>query len=363
VAIGVSLEGGAPRAKAALLVCASIAATLLLLEIGIRLVYALVPGATPQEQLSRADRTMPPRVGAAPCRIHEGVSQGAFYRRSRVREMIFELKPDVDTCWDHYGIHVKTSSAGFRSNREHVKPKPPGTLRILGLGDSFTFGYGVEYEQTWGHLLEQRLSARLNRPVEFINTGVGGFNTVNEVALLEDRGLDFDPDLIILFWCGNDVGAPQFLLEPKSYASWRSSALIDFVLMRLARLDVKARELVAVAPGIRDAEVHPEQVPAEFRDLVGKAAVFRAFDRLARISARLKLPVIVVAEGFDMLFPTNVEFAHFLRNHGFIPVELQTADARYHIGPQDGHLSLVGHEFAAAMLDRTIQSNNVLRPE
>jgi lysophospholipase L1-like esterase len=345
-----------------MLACASGATILLILELAIRLVYVLLPGAAPQEQLSRADRTIPLRHGSAPCRVDEGEPYGAFVRRSRVPEMIFELKPDVDACWDHYGIHVKTNHAGFRSDREYSKPKPPGTLRILGLGDSFTLGFGVEYEQTWGYLLAQRLSARLDRPVEFINTGVGGYNTVNEVALLVDRGLDFDPDLVILFWCGNDVGAPQFLLEPKSYSSWRSSALIDFVLTRLARVELKGRELIAVAPEIRDAEVVPDQVPAEFRSLVGKAAVFRAFDQLAQISARRKVPVVVGAQGFDMLFPTADEFEGFLRNHGFIPAALHSSDSKYYISGEDGHLSAAGNELAAVVLDRTIQSANLLGP-
>ena len=274
--------------------------------------------------------------------------------------MIFELKPNLDTCWDHYGIRVKTNSAGFRAERDYLIPKPAGTVRIVGLGDSFTFGFGVEYEQTWGHLLEQRLSARLGRPVEFINTGVGGYNTVNEVALLVDRGLELDPDLIILFWCGNDVGAPQFLLEPKSYSSLRSSALIDLVMARVARIEFQPRDLIPAAAEIRDAEVFPEQVPAEFRSLVGKRAVLRAFDELARISARRQLPVVVAAEGFSMLFSTNHEFMDYLRDRGFIPVEILPTDPKYRISPSDLHLSAAGNELAADVLDRTIQLANLL---
>jgi hypothetical protein len=123
-----------------LLAGASCATALLILELAIRLVYAVLPAATPQEQLTRADQTMPPRSGPEPCRIHEGVPQGALIRRSRVPAMIFELKPDLNACWDHYGVRVKTNHAGFRADREFAKPKPSGTLRILGLGDSFTSG-------------------------------------------------------------------------------------------------------------------------------------------------------------------------------------------------------------------------------
>jgi len=66
--------------KSSVVVCASIAAALLMLELGVRLVYAARPGVKPQEQLSRADSTMPPIKGLEPCRIREGTGQGALVR-------------------------------------------------------------------------------------------------------------------------------------------------------------------------------------------------------------------------------------------------------------------------------------------
>ena len=46
------------------------------------------------------------------------------------------------------------NAAGFRHDRETAKLPPPGTLRILSLGDSFTAGYRVAQEDTFSYLLE-----------------------------------------------------------------------------------------------------------------------------------------------------------------------------------------------------------------
>jgi len=51
---------------------------------------------------------------------------------------------------------VSINSLGFRG--PELDLDTPGVLRVLLLGDSFTFGYGVEYEQTFGNRLEQNLS-------------------------------------------------------------------------------------------------------------------------------------------------------------------------------------------------------------
>ena len=350
------------RFKRTALACASAIAALVLLELALRAAYLLDPALTPQQQLTLADQSQPPRDGAGPCRLHEGTPQASFYRRSRVPEMIFELKPDVDTCWEHYGTRVKTNHAGFRADSDYAIPKPAGILRIVALGDSFTFGYGVEYEQTWTRQLEHRLGERLGRRVEVLNTGVGGYNTVNEVALLEDRGLSYDPDLIILFWCGNDVGAPQFLLEPAKASDWRRSALVDFTLTRLARIRAAPRGLIPAAEEIRDALARPDQVPEEFRSMVGRVAVSQAFDRLTRISVRRRIPVVVAAEGFGMLFDTRDEFLAFLKRLEFVAVEVPLDAATHHIGPTDGHFNAAGNDVTARVLARAIVSANLLRP-
>jgi hypothetical protein len=81
--------------------------------------------------------------------------------------------------------------------------KPEGTWRILGLGDSFTFGIGVEDDQTYLAFLEKMLNQ--GSSVQVLNSGTGGWGTAEELVYLQDEGLRFEPDLILVgFYVAND---------------------------------------------------------------------------------------------------------------------------------------------------------------
>jgi len=105
-----------------------------------------------------------------------------------------------DTAVDH-----RFNSAGWR-DVEHSIVKPPGTYRILGLGDSYLMGQGVHAEDLFFTRLGQLLNhAHLPVQVETINTGISGKNSADELQLLEHRGLAYDPDLVVVNFVPNDV--------------------------------------------------------------------------------------------------------------------------------------------------------------
>ena len=102
-----------------------------------------------------------------------------------------------------FDISVQASRDGLR-DRDYG-PKPAGTLRVLGLGDSFAFGWGVENEESVFKVLERSLNADGGRPVEVVNGGVPGFGTYEALQLLQTVGLRYEPDLVVLaFYEGND---------------------------------------------------------------------------------------------------------------------------------------------------------------
>jgi lysophospholipase L1-like esterase len=83
--------------------------------------------------------------------------------------------------------------------------KPPGSFRIACLGDSYTYGHGVDDSETWPLLLQSRLAGATNdQGIEVLNFGVRAYETEQEVHQLETRVLDFDPDLVLLCWFFND---------------------------------------------------------------------------------------------------------------------------------------------------------------
>lgn len=95
---------------------------------------------------------------------------------------------------------------GFR-DAEHSPAKPPGTRRILAVGDSFTYGIGVPYEDTYLRRLERMLNAPPGAPpVEILKWGIPRAFPQVEAQLVEDYGLRFEPDLLIVGVTPNDVG-------------------------------------------------------------------------------------------------------------------------------------------------------------
>lgn len=98
------------------------------------------------------------------------------------------------------------NSAGWR-DIEHQVAKPPDTYRVLGLGDSYLFGQGVRFDDVCLTRLRGLLQAAAPRglAVEAINTGVPAFNTEAEAGLLAARGLEYQPDLVIVHFVLNDI--------------------------------------------------------------------------------------------------------------------------------------------------------------
>lgn len=98
-------------------------------------------------------------------------------------------------------VQVRINSRGYRG-REYAWDAPAG-FRILGLGDSFAFGFGVEEDDTYLARLERGLSAR---GAEVINAGLAGMGPDNEARLLAADGPGLRLDLVLVgFYVGNDL--------------------------------------------------------------------------------------------------------------------------------------------------------------
>lgn len=107
--------------------------------------------------------------------------------------VVYTLRPGFDG-WVK-GVRVTANSRGVRE-REVSGPPPPGVLRILTLGTSVTMGEGVAAEQTFTRVLARRLD-RQGIAVDALNFGVGGYALGTSQALLEARGLDVRPAIVI----------------------------------------------------------------------------------------------------------------------------------------------------------------------
>lgn len=103
-----------------------------------------------------------------------------------------------------YVVELRTNSQGMRADRDFELEKPAGTRRIVVLGDSFGMGYGVNLEESSLHLLGEGLAEALGCPVEVLNFSVSGFGPAEELVVLEEEALSFEPDLVIQYYFSND---------------------------------------------------------------------------------------------------------------------------------------------------------------
>jgi lysophospholipase L1-like esterase len=102
---------------------------------------------------------------------------------------------------------IQTDSDGFRG-RNHLPPGKNGKLRIMALGDSFTFGYGVEEDEVFENRTAALLQNTLSIPVEVLNLGVVGYGTVQEFLLFRKYAY-LQPDIVVLGFFARDAFAEE----------------------------------------------------------------------------------------------------------------------------------------------------------
>ena len=126
------------------------------------------------------------------------------------------LKPD-----QHAFTHDKlviTNSIGIRDTEHSLQPIP-GIKRVLAIGDSQTFGNGLELSDTWPKQLETQLNL-LNNDLHFevINSGLPGSDTWQHEVILERMITNYRPDVVILAFYVNDV-VKRFTPNPSLHES------------------------------------------------------------------------------------------------------------------------------------------------
>ena len=136
-------------------------------------------------------------------------------------------------------IPVTINSQGFRGE-EFTIEKPPGTIRILTLGASSTFGYHDRDDETYPFLLERDLQASAPPGVtyEVINFAIPHATTDNVLAMLVNEGLRLSPDVVTFYEGANDATA----IEP------RDGVRVESLLDRAVRRSVLVAMLDRIVP-------------------------------------------------------------------------------------------------------------------
>lgn len=192
--------------------------------------------------------------------------------------LVYELRPGVEATYTYLNpqvrdreYHVRVNAEGQRGSLLDPSSQKP---RVLVLGDSYAFGFGVNDDEAFPHRLGELLGGR----ADVLNFGVPAYDLAQEVELLRTKGLAYAPDVVVLALHPNDFEPPVFadagqvrwVLRSHLYAAW----------LHLRFVAQEGREAAAAAE--RDARI---------------ARGFAAFEALVAESA---------ARGFDLvLFQTS----------------------------------------------------------
>lgn len=271
--------------------------------------------------------------------------------------------------------HV-TNSAGFRG--PELREKAPGELSVAFLGDSFTFGEGVRFEDTTAEVARRLLAeAAGGRPVATLNFGVGGHDTIQAYFVLRQYALPLQPDVVVLGYVLNDAEAPILVYDEATESVRRRPIAVEqvtaaeppkggFYRLSLARL---AWQLV-------HAREQTEHTIAGYRSLYAPDAEWwprnrDSLQRIVTLCAERDVPVYVL--GWPVL--VRLDDYPFRGIHEAVGQIVTAAGATWidlepvfrgrdasslWVHPTDHHPNEVAHELAARALVERLLADGVL---
>jgi len=150
--------------------------------------------------------------------------------------------------------HVKLNHEGWR-DVEHSIPRYATTRRLLIVGDSLAFGWGIpRVEDRLGEQLRGRLERGTGAHWELLNASRGDANTLNEIGFMQRMAV-YQPDVVLLIYVFNDI---DYLVpvtprdSPSDQSSWarfypqwllfRNSYLFQEVFVRLRLIYYRSRQ-------------------------------------------------------------------------------------------------------------------------
>ncbi len=187
------------------------------------------------EILLRLTESIPTYVPTVIYAVDYTHNNSHIHRDSLIPGLKIELVPNINSHWQK--VDINTNSMGVR-DKEYSLNKPNNTFRIIGLGDSVTFGAMIEEEDTFLNLLEEKLNNEHNYSVEIINGGVSAYNSIQEFILLKNRLIKYNPDMVILNFFQNDYDTLSIVKIAQSEEE-TSNPIIAFSDKEILALNLK----------------------------------------------------------------------------------------------------------------------------
>jgi hypothetical protein len=266
----------------------SVALSVAVLEIGMRAILKK------QMDAGSFDRFKEMKARGEKIKVRSASSLAAIITPSENPRVVYELQPNLEMEFGHCSLRI--SSQGFRSDLTFSKERKPNSIRILGLGDSGMFGWGVNQGSNYLDVATRILNGRGDGVTyEALNTGTPGYNTQMEVELLKDRGLDYKPDIVVVGWCENDFGLSHFFLKetplPKDHL-----VLYDYVFDRERYRALLGGPEITDRAGVTDKKTGAlklDEVPDMLEAGTGESGVRAAMAELKALGAKHGFKILV----------------------------------------------------------------------
>lgn len=224
---------------------------------------------------------------------------------------------------------VDLNKLGFR-DQDHTDVSRENAKRLLLIGDSYAFGWGIEDSRDrLGELLVRKLSEDDTTKWELINASAGGTHTLEHIEFLK-RTQNFKPDWVILLYVFNDIDylcriTPKPLTRATSilgrldpiWVMYGNSYLFQEIYARLLLINynqgnpepsdpysnpslMKAhlQDLSTFVTLARDTGARVRIVPFDIRVIHSRAMKHR-YDRFVDLLNQNGLPVRSIANAFD----------------------------------------------------------------
>ena len=136
-------------------------------------------------------------------------AQSLILERSDDPDVCLELRPGADVGSTGWLLRVATTRMrvnALGARGPEVPAKSP-RLRIAAFGDSFTFGQGVQEDESWPAVVKEGLLER-GVDAEVLNFGVPGHGTPQAAALARRMAAQVEADVVLLAVFTNDL-SPQ----------------------------------------------------------------------------------------------------------------------------------------------------------
>jgi lysophospholipase L1-like esterase len=164
-------------------------------------------------------------------------------------------------------FHIVSNRDGFRGPSFAAKSR--AVLRVVSLGDSSTFGWGVDPEYTYEELLARRLSTNGTR-AEVFNLGMPGTTSRHGLGVLDHYASPLEPDVLVISFGANDArlapapAADQLAVDD----TWLGAA--RWTLLELRTFQLARRLIFSVYDPFGSAH---DRIEGETRPLVKAVAV------------------------------------------------------------------------------------------